>query len=142
MQEWYSHCAWRLLISCVLMSRVSSHTVKANAVSSFFEEWPTPTAALAAAPEQLQRILHPLGLFDNRVQSIVAVSERFLIAPVFTIELKGENKIYGIGEFGLQSFLIFARGNLDIVPGDATLKSFVAWQKRQLGKKGAAAESE
>jgi len=125
------------------MSRVSSHNVKSVAIAAFFSNWPTPSAALEAAPEALAAVMHPLGLFDNRLQSIVAVSQRFLTAPTFAVELKGEHKMFGIGEFGLQSFLIFARGNLDIVPGDATLKSYVSWQRRKAkggGKEGEGAD--
>ena len=110
MQEYYAHDAWRLLISCVLMSRVSSHNTKSVAIAAFFSTWPTPSAALAAAPEALQAVMHPLGLFPNRLQSIVAVSERFLSQPAFHIELKGDCKIFGIGEFGLQSFLSASPG--------------------------------
>ncbi len=134
LQEFYAHDAWQLLACCVLMSRVSSWAVKHNTIAAFFEQWPTPTALLAAAPDAVQRLLHPLGLFPARMQSLVAVSRRFLEAPVFSAGLAPENKIYGIGEFGVASFEIFCRGNLGITPSDATLKAFVAWQRRRAAK--------
>jgi methyl-CpG-binding domain protein 4 len=43
----------------------------------------------------------------------------------------GKNKIYGVGEFGVDSFEVFVRGNLESKPADKTLQAFVAWQKRQ-----------
>ena len=129
MQEYYAHCPWRLLVSCVLMSRVSSHATKSRCVAAFFERYPTPSEALDAEAGDLQAILGPLGLFPNRLKSLVAVSERFLEMPAFDVGLQGDLKIYGIGQFGLDSFQIFIRGRLDFQPGDRTLQAFVRWQK-------------
>ena len=42
----------------------------------------------------------------------------------------GVNKIHGVGEFGVDSFHVFARGDLECAPADKTLQAFVAWQKR------------
>ena len=36
-QEFYAHDPWRLLVCCILMSRVSSWETKHNAISSFFK---------------------------------------------------------------------------------------------------------
>jgi methyl-CpG-binding domain protein 4 len=44
-------------------------------------------------------------------------------------------KIYGVGEFGIDSFNVFCRGDLKTAPGDKTLQSFVSWQKRHAGVK-------
>jgi hypothetical protein len=40
--------------------------------------------------------------------------------------------VYGIGEFGYHSYLLFCRSDFAIAPGDRALKAFVEWQKRQL----------
>lgn len=131
MQEYYAHCPWRLLVSCVLMSRVSSHATKSRCVAAFFEHYPTPSEALDAEAGDLVAILAPLGLFPNRLKSLVAVSERFLEMPAFDVGLQGDLKIYGIGQFGFDSFQIFIRGRLDFQPGDRTLQAFVRWQQAQ-----------
>eukprot|EP01048_Picozoa_sp_COSAG05_P042574 COSAG05_NODE_23069_length_260_cov_0.956522_1_plen_51_part_10 len=47
--------------------------------------------------------MKPLGLFPNRLKSLIAVSERFLSMTGeggFDVGLDKERKIYGIGEFG------------------------------------------
>jgi methyl-CpG-binding domain protein 4 len=144
MQEFYAHDTWQLLACCILMSRVSSHAVKTNTVAAFFARCPTPTALLQAPGEELQRIMHPLGLFPGRMQSLVALSRAYLEQPVFEAGLTPETKIYGIGEFGVASFQIFCRGNLGITPADATLKAFVAWQRRHAARAagGAGAEAD
>ena len=33
-----------------------------------------------------------------------------------------ERKIYGVGEFGIDSFNVFCRGDLSVNPGDKTLQ--------------------
>ena len=42
-----------------------------------------------------------------------------------------ERKIYGVGEFGIDSFNVFCRGDLSVNPGDKTLQSFVNWHRRR-----------
>ena len=131
LQEYYAHDAWQLLVACVLMSRVSSWATKHDCISRFFERFPTPTDALAAKPDEVLEIIRPLGLFPNRYRSVVEVSARVLdVEPLDVGAEVGVNKIYGVGEFGIDSFEVFARGNVGVNPGDKTLQSFVSWQKR------------
>jgi len=134
LQEFYSADIWRLCVACSLMSRVSSHDVKSRTIAAFFARYPTPSAALDADPEELKAILHPLGLFPNRAKSLAAISQRFLEMPRFDLGLTPELKVFGFGSFGVDSYSIFCRGRLDLNPSDATLKSFVAWQKRRRAK--------
>tara|TARA_B110000459_G_scaffold57094_1_gene64092 strand:+ start:598 stop:1620 length:1023 start_codon:yes stop_codon:yes gene_type:complete len=136
LQEYYAHDAWQLLVACVLMSRVSSWKVKHNTIAAFFEKYPTPTEALTAKPDDALAILRPLGLFPNRFRSVIEVSTKILTD---TNELdvgmeKDINKIYGVGEFGVDSFDVFCRGDLDCGPADKTLQAFVSWQKRHREK--------
>eukprot|EP00960_Hanusia_phi_P010223 298228-Hanusia_phi.AAC.5 len=44
LQERYCHDTWRLLVSCILMSRVSSAQVKDKCINGFFDLFPTPSA--------------------------------------------------------------------------------------------------
>lgn len=137
LQEYYSHDTWRLLISCVLMSRVSSAEVKHRAISEFFKRWPTPSSAMRGAvmdPNALLDVIAPLGLFDTRYKSVRAVTEKFLRMPIFAVGLKPPTKIYGIGAFGVDSFNIFCRGNIKTNPTDRTLKMYCGWAMRNAKK--------
>ena len=134
LQEYYAHDTWQLLACCALMSRVSSAAVKSRVLAAFFERCPTPTLFLDTPAEALQAIMHPLGLVPNRLQSLTALSVQFLAAPVFEVGLTPETKVYGFGDFGVASFQIFCRGNLNATPEDATLRAFLAWQKRRAAK--------
>ena len=131
LQERFCGCCWRLLVSCTLMSRVSSAAVKDVALPAFFARYPTPTAALEADPPDVLKILAPLGLFPNRMRSVVEVSRCFLAMPRFDVGLKPPLKIYGIGEFGLDSFLIFCRDRgATLVPADRNLAGYCRWRKQ------------
>ena len=135
LQEYYAHDGWMLLMACVLMSRVSSWETKHRCISGFFEAYPTPSAALDARAEDVFEIIKSLGLFPGRMRSIVEVTTKFLTYPgAFTVGLEPEHKLYGIGEFGNDSFHIFARNDISRTPGDKNLQSFVAWQRRRQQK--------
>ena len=132
LQEEYQHCPWRLLISCVLMSRVSSVPVKTLAINSFFAKYPTPSDALDSDPADAFKILKSLGLFDNRYKSVIEISTTFLTMPTFACGLdKDINKIRGVGEFGVDSFNIFVRGEAhEMYPADKNLLAYCNWVRR------------
>ena len=146
LQEYYCSDAWRLLICCTLMSRVSSAKVKHAAISGFFAKFQTPSDVLGADPKDIYEIIAPLGLFDNRMKSLTHVSTRFLAMPDFDIspDPKSEKKVHGIGEFGYHSYLLFVRGKLDFQPKDKALQWFANWQRRhaQQSAKGKGLEEE
>eukprot|EP00947_MAST-08B_sp_MAST-8B-sp1_P002469 g2469.t1 len=149
LQEYYAHDPWRLLTCCILMSRVSSWQTKHKCVSAFFARFPTPSALLVdeddetggsggsgssgqAIIDTLEEIMRPLGLFANRLKGVLSVAERFIEMPVFDVGLDKAVKIYGIGEFGVDSYKIFCRGlGRTFTPKDRTLNSFASWLKRQ-----------
>ena len=137
LQEHYNDCPWKLLVSCCLMSRVSSAAVKEKAIALFFKSFPTPTDTLAAEPSDVFPIIAPLGLFETRFKSIIEVSKRFLtMSPMFQVGLTKELKIYGIGVFGFDSFNIFCRDyGSEMSPADKNLQSYCRWRKQQPHRK-------
>ena len=131
LQERYASCPWRLLIACCLMSRVSSASVKEKAISTFFSAYATPTDAMNAEPEDVLSIIAPLGLFENRFKSIISISQQFLsMHPTFEVGMTKELKIYGCGQFTVDSFYIFARDQGgSMMPGDKNLAAYCRWRR-------------
>jgi len=128
LQEEYCQCPWRLLISCVLMSRVSSASVKTHAIDGFFAKYPTPTDVMQSDPAHAFEILKPLGLFENRWKGVIEISTAFLNMHIFNCGLDKSIKIYGVGEFGVDSFEIFVRGAARrIYPSDKNLAGYCRW---------------
>ena len=128
LQEHYCDEPWRLLVACALMSRVSSHETKTRCIEGFFERCPTPTRFLEVEAVDLFPVLNPLGLFDNRYRTLLEISTRWLDMPLFDIDVKGENKIWGAGEFTVHSYQIFCKDDRTVRPNDAALQSYVRWR--------------
>jgi hypothetical protein len=80
---------------------------------------------------ELRAGIGSLGLFDDRIKGLIAITEAFLLGDdAFAVDLK-EHKIRGIGEFGYHSWLIFCRDQGGILKAnDAALASFCNWRKK------------
>ena len=132
------------------MSRVSSWNTKHRCISGFFEHYPTPSSFAAETQwANVKALINPLGLFDDRLQSLVALTTRFLDAEEFAChpDRKSPHKIRGIGAFGYESWLVFCKdmgATLKLSDGGKPLAPFVAWRRRvEAGKeKGGAAGAE
>lgn len=136
LQEYYAADSWRLLCSCILMSRVSSWQTKHRCISDFFANYPTPSAFANETDQgKLQDILNSLGLFFDRLKSLVALTDAFLKGDsTFQISLdrKSPHKIHGIGEFGRDSYLVFCKdkgATIALSPGGKPIAAFVKWRK-------------
>ena len=132
LQEYYCHDGWQLLVAVVLMSRVSSADVKHRCISGFFEKFPTPTSFhKSATPDSVFEIIRPLGLFPNRMRALVELTTRFLSeCGKFEVGLTPELKIFGIGVFGMDSYIVFCQGDLTHQPDDKNVAAFVNWQRK------------
>ena len=107
------------------MSRVSSWKTKHECISTFFEKYPTPTAfAEESDSAKVLTAIKSLGLFDDRLRSLVALTDTFLRgAPLepskkkspradeFKVETdrKSVHKVHGVGPFGVESWLVFCK---------------------------------
>ena len=148
LQEYYAADSWRLLVSCILMSRVSSWKTKHECISAFFEKYPTPTAfAEESDSANVLTAIKSLGLFDDRLRSLVALTDTFLRgAPLepskkkspradeFKVETdrKSVHKVHGVGPFGVESWLVFCKdqgATIKLSKGGEPLAPFVAWRK-------------
>jgi len=155
LQEYYAADTWRLLVSCILMSRVSSWNTKHTCISNFFAKYPNPTAFVEETDySRIQAEIHSLGLFDDRLRSLIALSDAFLHgAPLepkkkarspradeFLVELdrKSPHKIHGVGPFGHDSWLCFCKdkgATMSLSKGGDPIAPFVNWRKKEARKK-------
>ena len=127
-----------LCARCVdVAHRVRAHVssgerrLKHECISNFFEQFPTPLAALEARAEDVFEIIKRLGLFPGRMRTIVEVSTRFLTdTGEFEVGLEPERKFTASASSRADSFEIFARGDVRRKPKDCNLQAFCAWQKR------------
>lgn len=137
MQETYAYDPWRLLVACVLMARISSERVKTETIAAFFGCVASPSSLLgiegagaqaSGLREELQRVLRPLGLVDNRLKTLLELSRAFLRMPSFSVgSQKNVNKIYGCGAFAIDSYSIFCRGHRLPSVADASCQAYLDW---------------
>jgi len=133
LQERFCGDVWRLLVACILMSRVSSAETKDRCLAAFFAAYPTPSAFKVAKDGDVFPLVKPLGLFDSRIKGLRDVTLRFLEMPRFMLGLAPPLKPAGIGVFGYESYLIFACGEGPrIRPDDKNLSGYCAWLRRAL----------
>ena len=129
LQEYYADEPWKLLVACVLMSRVSSHETKTRCIEGFFALCPTPSALLDTEAADVEPVIKSLGLFDSRYPTLVELSSRWLDMPIFDIgQEKGVNKINGAGPFTIDSYFIFCKDDRTVKPTDAALQGYVRWR--------------
>lgn len=142
LQEYYAADVWRLLVSCILMSRVSSFDTKHRCISAFFSLYPTPSSFLDETNwSRVKGMIHSLGLFDDRLKSLIALTTRFIGADVFSVNAdnKSEHKIHGIGAFGYESYLVFCRdegASIRLSDGGRPIAPFVVWRKKLAASTG------
>ena len=136
LQEYYASDTWRLLVACILMSRVSSWETKHNCISAFFALYPTPSTFLEETDwSRVKKEINSLGLFDDRLKSLISLTTRFIEADEFKVDPdpKSEHKIRGVGAFGHESYLVFCRdagATISLSAGGKPIAPFVAWRKR------------
>ena len=131
LQERFCGDVWQLLVSCLLMTRVSSQETKDRALAAFFDTFPSPSAFKASQDEEVFEIIKSLGLFDTRIRGLRDVTERFLSMPRFVIGMEKDIKPYGCGPFVYESYLIFCCGHgCSIQASDKNLRGYCAWLRR------------
>ena len=118
------------------MSRVSSWDTKHNCISAFFERYPNPSALLHETNwQRVRQVINLLGLFDDRLQSLTALTTRFFEHDQFELDPnpKSEHKVRGIGPFGYENYLVFCKdqgATITLSAGGKPLAPFVAWRKK------------
>ena len=131
LQERFCGDVWQLLVSCLLMTRVSSQETKDRALAGFFDAFPSPSAFKVSQDEEVFEIIKSLGLFDTRIRGLRDVTHRFLSMPRFIIGMDKDIKPYGCGPFVYESYLIFCCGHgCSIQASDKNLRGYCAWLRR------------
>lgn len=98
----------------------------------FFKMWPDAKKASKADPEKMKDVIRSLGFVNRRTDSIIRMSTDFI-----TMKWKEPKELFGIGQYGQDSYDIFVRGNINIKnPSDHVLKKYLKWAKTNKHGKG------
>ena len=123
LQEIYHEHPWRMLVCCIMLNCTSRKQVD-QVREKFFRRYPDAVEAERADPTEMAEIIALLGFKNKRTQTIIRFSSDWM-----TLDWSEPNELYGIGKYGQDSWEIFQKGNLNVVPTDGVLATYLAWAR-------------
>jgi methyl-CpG-binding domain protein 4 len=92
----------------------------------FFSLYPEPSDAITADPDEMANLISILGFKNKRTNIIKRFSDNWV-----NQEWLEPAELYGIGKYGQDSWEIFQKGNLDVIPTDGVLNTYLEWARSQ-----------
>jgi methyl-CpG-binding domain protein 4 len=92
----------------------------------FFKKYPIPEKAAVSDPEEMSKLIAPLGFKNKRTSTIRRFSSDWI-----SLDWKEPKELYGIGKYAQDSWEIFMKGNLTVEPTDGVLGKYLAWARTQ-----------
>lgn len=111
--------AWQHMVGVICLNLTNRKQVK-RVLPSFFQKWPTPHKLLQATVKDIEEEVKELGMWQVRANRIYKMSEQFL-----TWKGVDAKELYGIGQYGSDSYEIFYKHNYKIKPQDKELKAYL-----------------
>lgn len=111
--------AWQHMVGVICLNLTNRKQVK-RVLPKFFSKWPTPHRLLKSTVLEIEKEIEELGMQKTRANRIYRMSEQFL-----TWKGIDARELYGIGEYGSDSYEIFFKQNYKIKPKDKELKAYL-----------------
>jgi methyl-CpG-binding domain protein 4 len=125
LQEIYIDDPWKILVCCIFLNQTTRKQVD-KVRESFFQKWPNPEALANARTEEVVEAIRVLGFYNRRAKTLQKFSaewtEKKWSSPM---------ELHGIGQYGLDSWKIFVKGEIVDDPSDHVLNDYIAWRKTQ-----------
>jgi len=118
--------AWQHMVGVIMLNQTDRKPVK-TVLPEFLSRWPTPEALLRSRIIDIEAVIQPLGMYKVRAKRIYRMSIDFL-----TWNGADANVLYGIGQYGSESYRIFFLGER-FEPQDKELRRYLGYP--QLEKK-------
>ncbi len=112
--------AWQHMVGVIMLNQTGRKQVK-TVLPEFLERWPDEHVYLASTPEEVVPVIRSLGFYNRRERAIRGMSRDFL-----TWDQKDATKLYGIGQYGSESYRIFWLGEL-FEPQDKELRAYLGY---------------
>jgi endonuclease III len=117
---------WHVLVGCLLLNMTTRTQVR-SVLPRLFEIVPGPESLAGLSDEQMQEVvdlLTPLGLVNRRVWALCNMTEDYLAG-------KPPEEIRHVGQYALDSYELFVRGNEVEKPTDHELGRWVEFQREK-----------
>ncbi len=125
LQEIYNEHPWRVLICCIMLNCTSRKQVD-QVREEFFIKYPEPLSAFQADPDEMSKLIAPLGFRNRRTLTIQRFSGDWL-----NQDWQEPKELYGVGKYAQDSWDIFYKGDLSVEPTDGVLKKYLEWARQQ-----------
>ena len=112
--------AWQHMVGVIMLNQTGRKPVK-TVLPEFLSRWPTAEAYLASDPDEVKAVIHPLGFYNRRENTFRRMSEDYL-----TWDGNDATVLYGIGQYGSESYRIFFRGER-FEPQDKELRNYLGY---------------
>lgn len=110
---------WQHMVGVICLNMTNRKQVK-RVLPGFFAKWPGPEQLLRARLMDIENEIHELGMFRTRALRLLRMSIDFLKWD--GVDAK---QLYGIGQYGSDSYEIFFKHNYSIKPNDKELKKYL-----------------
>jgi len=111
---------WQHMVGVIMLNQTGRKPVK-TVLPEFLSRWPDELAYLASTPEEVIPVIRPLGFYNRRERAIRGMSQDYL-----TWDQKDATKLYGIGQYGSESYRIFWLGER-FEPQDKELRAYLGY---------------
>ena len=111
--------AWQHMVGVICLNLTNRKQVK-RILPSFFKRWPGPEQLLRSRLSDIEEMVKELGMQRVRARRIYRMSMDFM-----NWDGDDAKDLYGIGQYGSDSYEIFYKHNYSIKPGDKELKRYL-----------------
>ncbi len=126
-QERLKHNPFWMLVACQLVN-LTTWKQAAPVHRWLVATYLGPEGLARAQPNELERVLEPLGLFRRRAVSLVKFANAWLLCR--PREYDDVMALPGCGKYAADSWAIFVEGNLDVEPRDGKLNWYLDRRKQ------------
>lgn len=112
--------SWQHMVGVIMLNQTGRKPVK-TVLPEFLYWFPQPLNLIAADEDFVKSIIQPLGMVNVRYRRILQMSKDHL-----TWDGEDATMLYGIGEYGSQSYRIFFK-NERFEPKDKELRRYLGY---------------
>ena len=112
--------SWEHMLGVIMLNQTGRKIVK-QVLPEFLYWFPQPRNLLTADEDFVKSIIKPLGMVNVRYKRLVGMTNDYL-----TWDGIDATELYGIGEYGSQSYRIFFKGER-FEPKDKELRKYLGY---------------
>jgi adenine-specific DNA glycosylase len=112
--------AWQHMVAVIMLNQTGRRPVK-QVFPLFLDKWPTPYEFTFALEQEVKDVIWSLGMMNVRYTRLKRMTQDYL-----TWDRKDATMLYGIGEYGSQSYRIFFN-NERFEPKDKELRRYLGY---------------